>query len=151
MRVSRFQDSPRPGDAFLDHERLQPETCFVCGTRNPLGLHVDFAKGDGDASASFTPSVHHEGWPGVVHGGILVCLLDEAMAYALWYKGFHAVTARMEARFKQIVGAGDKLEILGEVLSDRRGIIDAAGKVRLSDGTIVAEANGRFMHADVHY
>lgn len=130
---------------------LQPTTCFACGTDNPQGLHVSFRQTHSGAEAIFVPGANHEGWPGVVHGGILATLLDEAMAYAVWFSEIHAVTARMETRFRRVVGAGQELIISGEVLAQRRGLVDAVGRIILLDGSLVAEASARFVPADVSY
>lgn len=132
-------------------QTLQPATCFACGTENPHGLHVSFTRTPAGSTGTFVPTVHHEGWPGAVHGGILVTLLDEAMAYALWFNDIRAVTARMEARFRKMVGAGQKLVINGEVVGSRRDVVDAVGRITVPDGTEVAQAAGRFKLADVSY
>jgi acyl-coenzyme A thioesterase PaaI-like protein len=100
---------------------------------------------------TFVPSEHHEGWPGVVHGGILAALLDEAMAYAVWFAKTRAVTARLETRFRTTVAAGDSLVITGRVTGRRRNLLDAEGAIVRSDGTPVAEATARFVPADVSY
>ncbi len=50
--------------------------CYVCGKKNPAGLGVDFEI-DREArsiSANFTPSDIHQGYEGIVHGGILSTL-----------------------------------------------------------------------------
>ena len=130
----------------------QPTTCFACGTENPVGLHVTFSRTeDGGAAATFVAGPHHEGWPGIVHGGILATLLDEAMAYALWFSQHRAVTARMDMRFRLPVGAGVPLSISSNITGLVRGVIDARARITLNDGSVVAEATGRFMPADVSY
>ncbi len=58
--------------------------CFVCEPSNPLGLKVSFFH-DEDAdlvTADFTLGVEHSGAPHYVHGGVLLAILDEAMAWA---------------------------------------------------------------------
>lgn len=132
-------------------KQLQPETCFACGTKNPHGLHVTFTQSETGSVGVFTPSELHEGWPGVVHGGILATLLDEAMAYALWFRDIRAVTARMETRFRRTVGAGQEVVIRGHVLERRRTVVDASGSIELPRGAVVAESTARFMLADVSY
>lgn len=131
--------------------RLQPETCFACGTKNAHGLHVSFYESVTGSFATFTPTELHEGWPGVVHGGILATLLDEGMAYALWFSDIRALTARMETRFRRTVKAGQELQISAEVVGQRRGIVDAKGIILLTDGSVVAESTARFIPADVSY
>jgi acyl-coenzyme A thioesterase PaaI-like protein len=38
----------------------------------------------------FIPQADHQGYDGVVHGGILAALLDDAMANCLWLRGVPA-------------------------------------------------------------
>jgi uncharacterized protein (TIGR00369 family) len=117
-----------------------------------VGLHGTFTQSEtGEALATFIPSEHHEGWPGIVHGGVLTTLMDEAMAYALWFRDHRAVTARMDTRFRRQVSAGEELRITASVVGVRRGIIDAKARISLVDGTVVAEATARFVPAEVSY
>ncbi|HEU5348694.1 MAG TPA: PaaI family thioesterase, partial [Ktedonobacterales bacterium] len=54
--------------------------CFACGLRNSQGLRLTFwAEGD-EIVTEFTPDEHYQGFPGVLHGGILATLLDEALS-----------------------------------------------------------------------
>jgi acyl-coenzyme A thioesterase PaaI-like protein len=56
--------------------------CFVCEPRNELGLRIPFFS-DGDrVVASFSLDVTYSGAPNYAHGGILLAVLDEAMAWA---------------------------------------------------------------------
>ena len=67
--------------------------CMACGAANPIGLGLVFAE-EGDAvRAEFTPLAWHQGYDGLVHGGIIAMLLDEAMAQALLARGMAGVTA----------------------------------------------------------
>ncbi|MFC1962064.1 PaaI family thioesterase, partial [Chloroflexota bacterium] len=54
--------------------------CFGCGQNNPIGLKLKFKKDGDGVRTEFTPGESYQGWPGMVHGGIIGCLLDEAMA-----------------------------------------------------------------------
>jgi len=55
--------------------------CLVCGRENPQGLHLhlDVDEETGVVRCEFTPLGTHIGFEGVVHGGILATVLDEAM------------------------------------------------------------------------
>jgi uncharacterized protein (TIGR00369 family) len=92
----------------------------------------------------FTPTDLHQGWQGVVHGGILTTLLDEAMAYTLFYSGVRAVTARMEVRFRASAQAGDLLQVEARVVRDTRRAADVEARI-LRGTDVIAESNGRFM------
>ena len=56
------------------------DLCFGCGEKNPCGLKLKFDWDGRTASSHFTPTELHQGWQGIIHGGILTSLLDEAMA-----------------------------------------------------------------------
>jgi acyl-coenzyme A thioesterase PaaI-like protein len=118
--------------------------CFGCGHDNPAGLRLTFERQDGIVRAPFEPGQWHEGWIGVIHGGLLAAALDEAMAYALYYTGVKGLTARMEVRFRAPVHRGDSLEVEARVTRDTRRLVDIEGRL-LRDGDVVAESFGRFM------
>lgn len=122
-----------------------PENCFACGPKNEHGLHLHFDQTGNGARAVFVPTEAHEGWPGMIHGGILLTVLDEAMAYALFYRRIPAFTARLETRFRRPAAPGQTLIVSSEIVGERRGIVDARGAITLEDGTEVAQATGRFV------
>jgi len=115
--------------------------CFVCGQKNPIGLKLNFAWDGKKVRAEFTPGKLHQGWSGVVHGGIISCLLDEAMSYAALFSGVNTITAKMEARFKRPVQIGEHLTITASVTRKTRRLVEAKGELRLKDGTLVADGN----------
>lgn len=46
--------------------------CFVCGRENPIGFRLQFFEdGDGCVYADYTPHEEHQGFPGVMHGGLV--------------------------------------------------------------------------------
>lgn len=118
--------------------------CFACGPGNPHGLHLHFEHEGGVVRASFVPGGLHQGWQGVVHGGILATLLDEAMAYTLFYAGVRAVTARMEVRYRAAAHAGEELTVEARITSENRKIADVEARI-LRGQQVMAEAAGRFM------
>ncbi len=58
--------------------------CFVCGSRNEAGLRLEIVFGDGEARAEFQPDARWEGYPGVVHGGVIGAMLDDLMFHAFY-------------------------------------------------------------------
>ena len=59
---------------------MQPNSrhCFVCGLENNYGLKLRFKEtGPGEVTADYTVPEHFQGYPGVVHGGIVTAMLDE--------------------------------------------------------------------------
>ncbi len=114
--------------------------CFVCGQDNPIGLKLRFAWDGRTAKAEFTPSKLHQGWSGVIHGGIITCLLDEAMSYACLFEKINTVTARIQVRIKRPITTGEVLSITGNIARRTRRLVEAKAVIFLKDGTQVAEA-----------
>ena len=52
--------------------------CFVCGSENPIGLHLPFTLDGDDCVIEFRPAKVHEGWAGVMHAAGLQPLGDVA-------------------------------------------------------------------------
>jgi uncharacterized protein (TIGR00369 family) len=118
----------------------EPDMCFGCGPKNPIGLKLKPGWDGRVVRAEFTPNKLHQGWSGVVHGGIIGCLLDEAMSYAAWFSGLNTVTARMETRFKRPVPIEELLVITASLTKRTRKLVGAKAEISLKDGTVVADS-----------
>ena len=113
--------------------------CFGCGQNNPIGLKLEFQWDGKTASVEFTPTELYQGWSGVVHGGIIICLLDEAMGWAALFEGLHCVTAEVQARLRRPVSVGETLIITSSLTKKNRKLVRAKASVSLRDGTLIAE------------
>jgi len=129
--------------------KRQPNSrlCFVCGMENPIGLKVVFGEEDKRVWAKFTPREEHQGFPGILHGGLTGALLDEAMGRCLMVGGEERwmVSARLEVRYKKPIPIGEPLTVMGEVVQDRGRLIETQGEIRLKDWSLAAEAKGTYM------
>ena len=114
--------------------------CFACGKDNPIGLKLRFDWDGETARAEFTPSELHQGWSGIVHGGIISCLLDEAMSYAPLFEKIDTVTAKLQVRIKRPIPIGEPLLITGNITKRTRKLVETKAAIFLKDGTPVAEA-----------
>jgi uncharacterized protein (TIGR00369 family) len=122
--------------------------CFVCGDKNKIGLKVAFFYKDGRAKAQYTPTREFEGYKDICHGGILSSLLDEVMIYSLIAQGIITVTVQMEVRFKKSAKIGETLFMEGQLTEDKGKILITEGKIFTEDGTVIAEAKGKFFRAE---
>jgi uncharacterized protein (TIGR00369 family) len=122
--------------------------CFVCGDKNDIGLKLEFYEKDGKARAEFTPTKNFEGYKDILHGGILSTLLDEAMIKSILAKEILTVTSQIEVKFKRPAIIGEKLIVEGKIAGERGRLILTEGKVFKEDGTVVAEAKGKFFRAE---
>jgi len=52
--------------------------CFACGDANPIGMHLDDIRREGDqVLATLHPRPEFQSYPGVLHGGLSAIALDE--------------------------------------------------------------------------
>jgi len=116
------------------------DMCFACGQKNPIGLKLKFGWDGRVARAEFIPNKLHQGWAGVVHGGIITCLLDEAMSYAALFSGANSLTARMQTRFKRPLQIDEPLTVTASLTKKTRKLAEAKAEVSLRDGTVVADS-----------
>src|SRR5260370_42006981 len=128
------------------------QRCFACGARNPDGLRLVFRQ-EGEAIVTeFTPNLRFQGFPGVVHGGILATLLDETLSRMATAQGRWMMTARLEVRYRAAAPVGQTLRVsartlAARTLAARARMLTAAGEIRLADdpATVIATAEGTFM------
>lgn len=113
--------------------------CFCCGKDNPIGLKLMFHREGEEVLADFTASQYHQGWPGVVHGGVIATVMDEAMNYASYFEGLHCVTGKMEVRFRQPLSVGCPVQVSAIIRRKNRKVVESKAKVVTEDGVVVAE------------
>jgi uncharacterized protein (TIGR00369 family) len=120
--------------------------CFLCGIENPIGLKLAFYdEDDGRVVTRFTPREEHQGYPGVLHGGIICALLDETIGRALVRHDIWAMTVNLDVRFRQSVPLGQELTVIGEIVRLRSRTMEGRGEVRLADGSVAATAEARYI------
>ena len=120
--------------------------CFACGPENPIGMHVHFAPApDGEVLARVSLAPEYQGWRGIAHGGIVMALLDEAMAHAAGFAGHRGVTAMVRVRFRKPVPLERPIEVRGRVAWQRRNVLGVEGWIVDGSGTLLARAEGSFV------
>jgi len=121
--------------------------CYACGRNNPKGLHLAFSFDEQEqwSETTFIPSDAYQGWQGVVHGGIIATLMDEAMAKLAQFLGYRVVTASLSMRFKDVARTGAPLSVRGEITKLSKKIIYAKAVTKGEHGKVVAEAQAKLM------
>jgi acyl-coenzyme A thioesterase PaaI-like protein len=105
--------------------------CFVCEPANPRGLQVPFFL-DTDADvvfATFDLPSEFSGAPTLVHGGVTLALIDEAMSWTTIAIGHKfAYTGETSARFEWPVRLGRSYRVEARLVdrADRRMVTEAA-------------------------
>ncbi len=118
---------------------LKDQWCFACGKENPIGLKLEFTEEEDSYRTTFTAKPEHQGYDGIMHGGLVSTLLDEVMARYINMKGFNAVTARLEVRFRQPTPLGQQLTVRAKIVSQRGKLYEIKSELSLPDGTVTAE------------
>jgi len=96
-------------------------------------------------TGEFVPSELHVGFTGVVHGGILAALLDDALAAIGYYQGAETVTARLAVRYRLAARPGQRLVVVAEETGRRGAMRQGRAVVTNADGQVVAEAEATMM------
>lgn len=98
---------------------------------------------DGVARLACTPGPVHANRSGIVHGGVMLALLDQCNAFAGLYCPFPgrtrlAVTLDLDTRFTGQAKLGRRLIAEGRVVTAGRNIFFARGEVKDEDGNLIA-------------
>jgi acyl-coenzyme A thioesterase PaaI-like protein len=121
-------------------------SCFACGPDNPRGLHLKFQRNKvGEMVAEWIPEPELEGFQGIVHGGIVSTVLDEAMSKVVAESGAKALTAELRVRFRQHVPSGKTICVRGWIDSQNKRMTKTEAVLTSSDGTELAHAWATFL------
>jgi len=118
--------------------------CFVCGVENNFGLQIIFYDtAPGRVEADWTVSEKFQGFPGIVHGGILAAVLDEAATRTVFGANGSkrmVVTASLEVRYRKPVPLNYSLRVIGLLKEDKGEIVRAESRIQDYDGNILTSA-----------
>jgi acyl-coenzyme A thioesterase PaaI-like protein len=125
-------------------KQASARNCFVCGIENKSGLQLRFYEVEpGKIVADYSVPVRFEGYPGIVHGGIVAAMLDE-VAGRSFISGDpprFMVTAKMTVRYRKPVPIDQPLQLVGYAKEDKGRVALAAGEIRDMEGNLLAEAD----------
>ena len=124
-------------------QRVEPRphpNCFGCGDENPHGLQLEMTIEGGELSADFTPAPHHQGWPGIVHGGIISALLYEVMENWTYLNGIVTMMRSMNTRLIAPTKVGRPIRATSWQESHEGREIYVVARLE-SDGKTVAEGS----------
>jgi acyl-coenzyme A thioesterase PaaI-like protein len=119
--------------------------CFACGKENPIGLHLEFTPKDSCVEAVFSPGFFHQGYPNIVHGGIVTTLLDEAMAYVLEFNNYRGLTARLNVKFIKALKPDEKYRVIGYLDKIRGKVIKTHAEILDEENRIIVKAYATFV------
>ncbi|MGC9158840.1 MAG: PaaI family thioesterase, partial [Terracidiphilus sp.] len=93
------------------------------------------------------PRLGWESYKGIVHGGVLSSVLDEAMSKAILSGGGEAFTVDLRIRFRRKVCLGEVILVNGWVVSTAKRRIQAEATLTSENGEERAHAWGVFLAA----
>lgn len=120
--------------------------CFICGLQNPIGLHLHIYETEpGIIETTYTAPDHFQGYPNVLHGGIVSAIIDEMSARSHMgsdpENSRFMFTAKLEVKYRKNVPIGKPLKVIGKAGKTKArsaeawaGIYDAETKELLAEG-----------------
>src|SRR5512140_1271066 len=140
-----------------EHRTKQPNSrmCFICGVQNPVGLHLHIYETEpGVVEAAYTAPEHFQGYPGVLHGGIVGAILDELSGRSHMGSDPNAprfmFTAKLEVKYRKNVPIGKALRIVGKAGKTKASSAEAWGGIYDAEtGELLAEANTLLINVPV--
>lgn len=128
---------------FSNNRQPNSRHCFVCGLSNPFGLQLRFdITAPGEVTTLYTVLEKFQGFPGVVHGGVVAAMLDEVCGRA--HMGIDPprfmYTATLEVRYRKNVPIGQPLRIVGKAEKRKARTATSTGAIYGPDGDVLAEA-----------
>lgn len=119
--------------------------CFVCGIENPIGLHLKFYEtGPGEVTADLNLPAQYQGYPGIVHGGVIAAMLDEAAGRAHMGPSNaprFMFTAKLDVRYRKNVPVGRSLLLVGKAGPTKSRTAEAHSAIYDQEGTLLADAD----------
>lgn len=127
------------------------QNCFVCGISNPIGLKLKiYSHDDGSISSSFTALDHFQGYPGVVHGGIVASILDEISGRALLTDPLaprFMFTGKLEVKYRKNVPINQPLTAIGKIIKIKGKYAEGWAGLYNSKNELLAEAKSILIDA----
>lgn len=117
--------------------------CFVCGLENKDGLRLMLeSTDDGRVTGKFSVPTKFQGWPGIVHGGIIAAILDEAAGRTATEQIPKHVylTGTMNVRYRHPVKCDTPLWVEAEMVHRKGRVVTSKSWILDETKTVLSEA-----------
>jgi acyl-coenzyme A thioesterase PaaI-like protein len=94
--------------------------------------------------AVFQTNEYLQGYPGILHGGVVASLLDAAMTHCLFHKGVKALTAELKIRYKHAIPSGEQVVVQAQLIKCRPPLYHLKARLLLGSRTMAC-SEARFM------
>lgn len=131
---------------------VTPVQCFGCGALNGHGLQIKSFWSGEDVICAWRPQPHHMGYPGILYGGMVACVVDchctwTASAYAHRQAGvemdgvvrFPYVTGSLTVKYLKPIPIDSAIELRARVVDfgERKALVKCSVTAK---GALCAEA-----------
>ena len=118
--------------------------CIACSLTNRNGLHLKFdVADDKSVKADFQYNKVFEGYPGILHGGIISSILDSAMCNCMFARGKTAVTAEMTIKFWHPVATCRKATVTARIIHFSHSLYLLEAEI-IQNGEVKVTTKGKF-------
>lgn len=119
--------------------------CFVCGKNNPKSLHLKFKNiGDNTVIAEFELEKEYEGYPNIIHGGILAAILDDAMANTIFTSNTLIYTVELNMKYLKRCFIEESLMVKAWIEKEYHRIVETRGEISDLNGGLRTIATGKY-------
>ncbi len=137
--------------ALTNREWGFESNCFVCEPLNSAGLRIPFFHDEdaGVVTAGFELDDRFSGAPAYAHGGVLLAILDEAMAWAaIAVANRWAMTGETTTRFAHPVRVGRAYRVIARITQaprDGSSTLRASAEIVDAKGRLCASSTATFV------
>jgi len=92
--------------------------------------------------SEYTVPAHYQGYPGIVHGGVLAAMLDEVVARVSMIGDHHhfMMSVRLQVLYRLPVPVETPLRVVGRIVRLRGRLGKAEGKIYLPGNRVACES-----------
>lgn len=132
---------PLPGSLSIGRE------CFACGPDNDRGMHIPYEKVGDTVEAVFSLGPEFCGAPAFVHGGVVMTVIDEGMAWAtIALRNRFAVTMSFSSSFRRpvLIGQPYTLRVESGELGEDGRTLHLSATITNAEGKTCTTAEGTY-------
>lgn len=123
--------------------------CFACGKDNAASLGLHFYSNDNGGVTGETKSYPFlQGYPDILHGGIVATMLDSAMTHCLFHHDITALTADLHVRYLLPVPCQQKLNLTAWITRFKPPLYCLRSELHVGE-KLMAYADAKFMRKEL--
>jgi acyl-coenzyme A thioesterase PaaI-like protein len=100
--------------------------------------------GTGKLTGEFTCNGYHQGYDGMVHGGVIAAIVDASMTQCLMGNGVVGYTTELSIKYRKPILIRRKANLETSIIEVKRGLLYSMQCEIFQTHTVVVLATGRF-------